>query len=151
MRFISMVLLGFLPQMLHAEPVQSIPIYKYEASTYYIDVSIAGAENEAYLIDTGASYVTISETTLADLLDKQQAEFVKNMGAVLADGSGIDVAVYRVSSLQIGDRCHFRDVEVAVIPGQARSVLGLSALRHAAPFMFSIDPPELKVSNCTSA
>lgn len=149
MRFFSLFFLIVLPQILHAEPSHSIPIYKYEASTFYIDVSIAGAESEAYLIDTGASYVTISETTLADLLDKQQAKFVKNMGAMLADGSGIDVAVYRVSSLQIGDRCHFRDVEVAVIPGQARSVLGLSALRHAAPFMFSVDPPELKVSNCT--
>lgn len=149
MRFLSMVLLGFLPQILHAEPVQSIPIYKYEASTYYIDVSIAGAEREAYLIDTGASYVTISDTTLADLLDNKQAEFVKIMSAVLADGSGIDVPVYRVSSLQIGNRCQFKNVEVAVLPGDARCVLGLSALRHAAPFMFSVDPPELKVSNCT--
>ncbi len=151
MRFLGLILISFLPQVLSAEPLQSIPIYKYEASTYYIDVSIAGAESEAYLIDTGASYVTINEDLLADLLDARQAEFVKIMSAVLADGSNIDVPVYRVNSLQIGNRCLFKDVEVAVIPGNPRCVLGLSALRHAAPFMFSVDPPELKVSNCTSA
>ncbi|WP_126453462.1 retropepsin-like aspartic protease family protein [Sulfuriflexus mobilis] len=151
MRFLSLFLFAVLPPLLHAESTQSIPIYKYEASTYYIDVSIADSESEAYLIDTGASYVTISETTLADLLDKDQAEFVRVMSAVLADGRGMDVPVYRVSSLQIGKHCHFSDVEVAVIPGEARCVLGLSALRQAAPFIFSIDPPELTVSNCTAA
>lgn len=149
MRFLSLVFFVFFSPSLLAEPVQSIPIYKYEASTYYIDVSIAGTKSEAYLVDTGASYVTISEKTLSRLLDRQQAEFVRVMRAVLADGSGLDVSVYRVSSLQIGDHCHFRDVEVAVIPGKARCVLGLSALQHGAPFVFSVDPPELRLSNCT--
>jgi hypothetical protein len=40
-------------------------------------------------------------------------------------------------------------VEAAVFPGKTRQILGLSALKKAAPFIFSMDPPNLVLSNCT--
>jgi hypothetical protein len=41
-----------------------------------------------------------------------------------------------------------RDVETAVFDTK-RQILGLSVLNRAAPFIFSVDPPELVLSNCT--
>ena len=93
MRFFSLVFLVVVSPSLLAEVVHSIPIYKYEASTYYVDVSVADGESESYLIDTGASFVTISEATLSRLLDKQQAEFVKVMSASLLDGTALNGSV----------------------------------------------------------
>ena len=33
-----------------------------------------------------------------------------------------------------------------MFPGKTRQILGLSALRQAAPFIFSLNPPELVLS-----
>jgi len=40
-------------------------------------------------------------------------------------------------------------VEAVVFPGKTRQILGLSALRQAAPLIFSLNPPKLVLSNCT--
>jgi len=58
------------------------------------------------------------------------------------------VPVYVIRSLTIGENCRLRNVEAAVFPGATRQILGLSALKKAAPFTFSFDPPHLTLSNC---
>ena len=60
------------------------------------------------------------------------------------------VPVYSIKRMSIGSRCDLKDIEVAVLPGKTRQILGLSALRQASPFIFSIDPPELILSNCST-
>ena len=130
---------------------QLIPMVKHDAQTFYVNVKIADQLTEEFVIDTGASHVTISDTIIKKLLDNHQATFVRLMTGVLADGSTIEVPVYRVSRLKIGANCEFKDVEVAVIKGGARCVLGLSALRYAAPFTFHVDPPQIQLSNCSAA
>jgi hypothetical protein len=67
---------------------------------------------------------------------------------IMADGRSLIVPVYRVRGINIGGSCRLDEVEVAVFPGGSRSLLGLSALRKTAPFMFSMEPPELQMSNC---
>lgn len=118
------------------------------ASTYYVDVGISGAGMEQFLVDTGSSYTTINEQTLADLVASEQAEYIKDLEGVLADGSKQVVPVYNVKSLTVGGTCRLNNIRAAVFPGDTRNILGLSALRDAAPFEFSVDPPTLKLSNC---
>jgi len=118
------------------------------ASTFYVDVQLEGVGTSTFLVDTGSSYMTINEDLLASLRDGGQVTYVKNLRGTLADGSQQVVPVYRIASLVIGDHCRLNDVQAAVFPGHTRNILGLSALRAAAPFVFSIDPPELKLSNC---
>ena len=50
--------------------------------------------------------------------------------------------------MNIGGQCPLEDIEVAVFPGNTRQILGLSTLRQASPFIFSMDPPQLVLSNC---
>jgi hypothetical protein len=52
--------------------------------------------------------------------------------------------------MSIGGQCDLKNIEVAVFPGKTRQILGLSALRQASPFIFSINPPELILSNCST-
>jgi len=61
------------------------------------------------------------------------------------------VPVQAIAAPNIGGHCWLHDVEAAVFPGNARQILGLSALRRAAPFIVSADPPALEPSQCRSA
>jgi predicted aspartyl protease len=118
------------------------------ASTYYVDVHMTGASMQQFLVDTGSSYTTVNENTLAELLASDQAEYLRNLEGVLADGSKQILPVYTIKSLSIGASCRLGAVQVVVFPGDTRNILGLNALRDAAPFIFSVDPPTLTLSNC---
>lgn len=120
------------------------------ASTFYVDIDINGAGSRQFLVDTGSSYTTINEAVLAQLRAAGQVEYVKDLEGILADGTKQVVPVYRIDSLTVGGRCTMHGVQAAVFPGTTRNILGLSALRSAAPFVFSIDPPVLSMSNCTA-
>lgn len=126
-----------------------IPMRDKGAATYYVDGDIHGVGPVDLMVDTGSGYMTINEETLGMLQTSGDATYVKDLSGVLADGSTMTVPVYRITQLRIGTSCTLRDVEAAVFPGKTRQILGMSALRHAAPFIFSMNPPKLVLSNCT--
>jgi predicted aspartyl protease len=119
-----------------------------QLETFYINVDV-GNHDEEYLVDTGAGYMTITTATLARSKEAGKATYLRELDGRMADGSVLRVPVYRLSEITIGDACQLRDVEVAVLPGASRGLLGLSALRRTSPFEFSVDPPTLRLSNCT--
>jgi len=128
----------------------TVPMKDKGADTFYVDVHVEGVGNIDYLVDTGAGYMTINEDTLAVLQARDKATYVRRLRGILADGSTLVVPVYRIDSINIGGVCKIDDVEAAVFPSASRSLLGLSALRKAAPLMFSIEPPILQMSNCAA-
>lgn len=79
------------------------------------------------------------------------ARFMMHLRGRMADGSEREFPVYSIESISIGDACWLRDVEVAVLPGNTRPILGLNVLQRAAPFIFSFEPPRLVLSHCDSA
>lgn len=127
---------------------QEIPMRLTSASTFYVDGYLTGYGSIDLMVDTGSSYTTINEETLAVLQENGEASYVKQLTGIMADGSTKTVPVYRIAGLSIGEDCHLENVEAAVFPGSTRYILGISALRKAAPFVFSMDPPALKLSNC---
>lgn len=118
------------------------------AATFYVSSNIAGFGSTELMVDTGSGYVAINEVTLAALQDSGHARYLRQLHGILADGTEMKVPVYLISGMSIGQQCWLPDVEVAVFPGNSRQILGLSALRKAAPFVFSVDPPELSLSQC---
>ncbi len=116
-------------------------------ATYYVHAQVADLGMSEFMVDTGSGYLTINEQTLIALQERQQAQYVKELRAVLANGSELIIPVYAINQLRIGN-CTIRNVEAAVFPARTRQILGLSALNKAAPFTFSVDPPELMLSNC---
>lgn len=125
-----------------------IPLADRGASTLYVQVDVEGAGNLDFLVDTGSSYSSIGTGTLDVLEERGMAEFVRRVAATMADGSRRYVPIYSIDALTVGDRCRLDDVEVAVLPGRERPILGVNALRQLAPLTFSMDPPALQPGQC---
>lgn len=125
-----------------------VVMHQKSASTFYVNGEISGYGSVELMVDTGSGHMTINEHTLEVLKRDGQVRYVRELRGVLADGSQMVVPVYSIAYMSIGDSCWLQDVEAAVFPGNSRQILGLSALRKAAPFTFSVDPPSLGLSHC---
>ncbi|MGR6119870.1 MAG: retroviral-like aspartic protease family protein [Candidatus Nitrosoglobus sp.] len=125
-----------------------IAMQEKSSSTYYVHGNINGYGAVEFMVDTGSGYLTINEETLSILKQQKRAHYVKDLKGVLADGREMKVPVYLINAIRIGKDCWLSNVEAAVFPGRTRYILGLSALQMAAPFIFSIDPPQLILSHC---
>lgn len=135
---------------LAAEFDSHIPMRDKGAATYYVNGEIHGIGPVDFMVDTGSGYMTINEENLAILRKSGDAIYLRDLSGTLADGTTTTVPVYRIAQIRIGVACTLRDVEAAVFPGKTRQILGLSALRQAAPFIFSMNPPQLVLSHCTA-
>jgi predicted aspartyl protease len=125
-----------------------VSMQEKSAATFYVPGEIAGYGSVELMVDTGSGYMTINEHTLEVLKRRGSARYVKQLRGVLADGAEMVVPVYAIARMSIGCNCWLHDVEAAVFPGKSRQILGLSALRKASPFIFSVDPPALQLSGC---
>lgn len=123
-----------------------VPMQERSAATFYVTAEIHGFGRSDFLVDTGSGYMTINEETLAALMENEQAEYLRELSGILANGDRLRVPVYRIKRLAIGGLCEVRDVEAAVFPGKSRQILGLSVLTRTAPFVFSTDPAELRLT-----
>lgn len=137
----AVALPGFAGTMVPLKP-------RSDLDTFYVSIGVAGTQPEDYLVDTGAGYMTITSETLERLQQSGGAVWVGELDGRLADGTTLRVPVYRLSEITIGQSCRIHNVDAAVLPGAKRGLFGLSALRKASPFQFSIDPPTLTLSNC---
>ena len=125
-----------------------IPMSEKGTSTYFVTAEI-GSEQVEFLVDTGAGYTTINQELLRRLQQNGNATHVGEIEGILANGAICILPVYRIRSLVLGN-CVLHNIEVAQTPSDARNLLGLSALKKAAPFTFSMEPAELQLSNCSS-
>ncbi|MEN8130652.1 MAG: retroviral-like aspartic protease family protein [Pseudomonadota bacterium] len=133
---------------LAAPPVTRVPMHSAGTATYYVQGKIEGYGEIKLLVDTGSGYSAISEDTLDVLRGKGAATYLRELNGIMADGSLRVVPVYLISGINLGGKCMIRSVEVAVFPDDTRPILGLSALKKVAPFVFSLDPPNLLLSRC---
>jgi predicted aspartyl protease len=149
MKKLLSVLIILISSWAEAEPVeQFIPMQTFGASTYYINTEIPGAGQQPMLVDTGSAYSVINEETLAYLSSNGLAQFIKQLRGRMADGSERIVPLYRIASMNLGGNCLIKDVDVAIINGNSRQIIGISTLMRAAPFGMSFDPPILSLNQC---
>jgi predicted aspartyl protease len=135
------------PPVLAGDFDVTVPMHDKGLATYYVNAQVADLGASEFMVDTGSGYLTINEQTLIALQERKQAQYVKQLRAILANGTELIIPVYAINQLRIGN-CTIRNVEAAVFPARTRQILGLSALNKAAPFTFSVDPPSLVLSNC---
>ena len=126
----------------------SVALRKNDAGTFYVDGALQGYGDLRLLVDTGSSYLVISQMILDDLLKAGDARYSRQLEGIMADGSTRVIPVYRLSGLRLGESCWIDDVEAAVLPGQTRAILGMNILARLAPFTFSAEPPQLGVQQC---
>lgn len=148
---LCLLLAGAAPPAIAGQFGTTIDMDAKNGVTFYVPGLITGLGAIDWMVDTGSSYMTINEDILALLKEQGQAQFVKRLRGRLADGSELEVPVYLIDAISIGDACWLRDVEVAVFPGNTRPILGLNVLQRTAPFIFSFEPPQLVLSHCDTA
>ena len=136
------------PTAAGAAEFTEVALRKHDAGTFYVDGAIQGYGDLRMLVDTGSSYLVISQMILDDLLKAGDARYARQLEGTMADGSTRVIPVYRLSALRLGDNCWIDDIEAAVLPGQARAILGMNILARLAPFTFSAEPPQLGVQQC---
>jgi len=137
-------------QSVYAETAEftAIEIEKRNAGTFYIAGELVGAGTLDLLVDTGSSYLVITEPMLAELREAGHAEYSRGLEGRMADGTTRVVPVWRVSSLRLGDTCWIHDVEAAIFPAGSRTILGMNVLSRLAPFTFSAEPARLGLAHC---
>ena len=133
-----------------AADTTNVPMRQGGATTFYIEASIGDLAAQDFMVDTGSGYMTINEVTLAELQQRNQAHYQRDLRGVLANGNEILVPLYRLSRLAIGG-CLLENVDAAVFPGKTRQILGLNALMQAGNFSFSFNPPQLALTDCPQA
>ena len=127
---------------------ESIPMSQSASGTFYLSATAAGHSAD-FLLDTGAGLVTLDEKTFAAIKKSTGVTHVRQMGARLANNKIKLIEVYKVDQFAVGN-CELGPLEVAVMKGGSRNLLGLSALGIAAPFSIQTTPPSLSLSNCKS-
>ncbi|MDT0635610.1 retropepsin-like aspartic protease [Spectribacter hydrogenoxidans] len=119
-----------------------------DSGNYYVHADFGNGVGAEFLVDTGSGYVALSRDTFKRLEGDTSIEYLRRITGRMANGELVTVPVYRVASLRLGGGCLLTDVEVTVMPGSKRNILGLSALRKAEPFAMQLSPPKLLLSNC---
>ena len=125
-----------------------ISIQEKGAVTYYVTGQVEGYSETDFMIDTGSGYTAINETMLNKLRDQNKIEYITTVSGIMANGKRTSLPVYRIASINIGGKCTLHNIKAVILPGNTRNILGLNALKKAAPFAMSMNPPQLILSNC---
>lgn len=117
------------------------------AGSYTVNVTINGLQRD-FLLDTGASMVTVSRELFEQLSERTEMTQLDRMGARLASGKVEILEIYQVASFSLGDGCELGPTKIAVLKRGGRNLLGMNALQQAAPLSLSFSPPALGLSHC---
>jgi predicted aspartyl protease len=142
----SFVLFG--PAALADRFGHSVDMVKVASGNYYVLGSLSETVEAKFLVDTGSGFVSLTADVFAKLRHLPGTRFTREIRGAMANGDVARVKIYRIDTLSLADQCVLHDVEVAVMPGSDRNILGLSALRQMAPFALELSPPRLLLSDC---
>lgn len=99
---------------------------------FMLSATLNGNTQAYFIVDSGAATVQIPEETAEQLKRNgtlTEADFMGQHRFILADGSGMQQRVFRLRSLQIGDRT-MENVMATVGAPRSRALLGQSFLRR---------------------
>lgn len=125
-----------------------IALRAHTAGTFYLPTTLGSGLATEALVDTGSSFLVVGEAQMAALVERGEAHAARKIDGGMADGSRRVVPLYRLDRLRLGEHCELRDVEAAVLPGNARPILGMNVLAQLAPLTFTLDPPQLLLHRC---
>lgn len=125
-----------------------IPVALQSSGSYHVSGSLGSNDAVDFLIDTGAGMAVLTEATFKSLPRAVKSKPSKRVAVRLADGRTRAVDVYTVEQLVLGQSCNVGPLDVAVIPGATKNILGMDVLNKAAPFAIYTSPPALALSVC---
>jgi clan AA aspartic protease (TIGR02281 family) len=103
-----------------------------EGGGFTVPVSVNGAITLAFIIDSGATDVSIPADVVLTLMRTgtiDPGDFLGSRTYVMADGSTAPSPIFRIRSLRVGDR-EVRNVTASIAPAKGSLLLGQSFLRQ---------------------
>jgi clan AA aspartic protease (TIGR02281 family) len=126
----------------------AVEIQKRSAGTFYVAGAIEGLGALDLLVDTGSSYLVLTQPMVDTLEAEGRATYSRGLEGRMADGSTRTVPLYRIDHVRLGADCWIHDVEAAAFPAGSRAILGMNVLSRLAPFTFSAEPARLGLAGC---
>ena len=126
----------------------AVEIEKRSAGTFYVAGTIEGLGDLDLLVDTGSSYLVLTQPMIDSLTAAGRASYSRGLEGRMADGSTRVVPLYRIDSVRLGAGCWIHDIEAAAFPAGSRAILGMNVLSRLAPFTFSAEPARLGLAHC---
>lgn len=144
----GLALLAWLPTA-SADPV-ALDMARAESGNFYLHAGLGGAIETDMLLDTGAGYVSLSRDTFRRIQAESEPRFSRHIYGAMANGKVEKIPLYVIAELRLADNCVLRDIEVAVLAGADRDILGLNALTRLEPLTLQLSSNRLTSSGCAS-
>lgn len=128
-----------------------IELHPSSSGTYTISAEMAPAVKSEFLLDTGASMVMISNKLFKQISKHHKPVSTGKVAASMANGKVKTIPTYSLPSLVLGNGCDVGPVEVAVVRGASRNLIGLNALSKLGAMTLDIQHATLATTECPKA
>lgn len=125
-----------------------IPLTESEGGTFYLNSEIVGVSS-SMLFDTGSKYVVLGKDTFAIVKMTSQVKPLRTIHAIMANGRGAYYPVYQIDKISFSADCEFYNVEVVVMQGSTKDILGLNVIKEMTPLVLYVYPdPFITTQEC---
>lgn len=130
---------------------QNIELHPVASGTYTLSGQLAPSIKAEFLFDTGASMVMLSNKLFREVSKHQKPLALGKVGAAMASGRVKMIPTYSLPSFVLENGCDVGPVEVAVMRGATRNLIGLNALSKLGVITIDIQNGVLSTSECPKA
>lgn len=136
------------PVVADPAPVYEIELRQVASGTYTLLAQPAPGIKAEFLFDTGASMVLISDSLFRLISKYKKLQGSGKVAAAIATGKIKTIPTYTISSLVLANGCDVGPVEVAVVRGATRNLIGLNALSRLGRITIDMQKDKLATTEC---
>lgn len=148
---VCLLAIALLPISSIAEVGSEIELHPVSTGTYTIAIQFAPAVEEEFLLDTGASMVMMNDKLFKAISKHQNTTLTGKVAANMASGRVKSIPTYEIPSLILANGCDVGPLEVAVIRGATRNLIGLNALEKLGRITLDLQDTKLIAAKCPAS
>lgn len=145
-----LLILALIPATSMADIGAEIELHPVSSGTYTIAINFAPTLEAEFLLDTGASMVMMSDKLFNAITKHQKAISTGKVAANMASGRIKTIQTYEIPSLILANGCDVGPLEVAVIRGASRNLIGINALAKLGQITLDLQDTKLITTDCPS-
>ena len=131
-----------------SEKQYDIELHPLPTGTYTLSGQLTPSLKEEFLFDTGASMVMIGKKLFDQISKHHKPVSTGKIAAVMASGNVKTIPTYTLPSLVLGNGCDVGPIEIAVVRGATRNLIGLNALSKLGSITIDIQHGKLLIDEC---
>lgn len=132
-----------------AEVGSEIELHPVSSGTYTLAIQFAPEIEAEFLLDTGASMVMMNSKLFKAISKNQNTISTGKVAANMASGRVKSIPTYEIPSLVLANGCDVGPLEVAVIRGATRNLIGLNALVKLGRITLDLQDSKLIAADCS--